>query len=159
MITVQKLSAFSARLSAKNLLSIWRLRRTGSHPIFSEVLRIHFLQPLPEPLRIVLLPFRSERPALFEYLLLDEDVCLRSESQGDRIAGPAVDVPGGFAPRKVDPGEERVVPQIVDDDPIDLRLELRENVLQEVVGHRPGSRDALHLDGDRIGFEDAHPDG
>src|SRR5690349_16528488 len=101
---------------------------------------------------------RPKGPALFQYLFLYEDLGVRAKGERDRVAGPTVDVPGGVAAREVDPGEERVVLELVDDDPHDPRIELLQDVSEQVVRHGPGRRDFLHLDGDGVGFEDADPD-
>ena len=50
---------------------------------------------------------------------------------------------------QVELGEERAVAQLGDDDPFDGHAELVEDVLEEVVGHRPRGLDPLQGKGDR----------
>src|SRR3954464_3641528 len=87
---------------------------SGSHPVFSEVLRIHFLEPFLEPFGVRLGALGAERLALFEHVLFDEDLRLRPKRQGDRVARAAVDVPALLTPGEVDPREEGVVAKLVD---------------------------------------------
>src|SRR3954467_15822243 len=97
---------------------------SGGHPVFSEVLRIHFLEPLLEPFGVRLRALGAERLVPFEHVLFDEDLRLRPEREGDRVARPAVDVPALLASGQVDSREEGVVAKLVDYDALDADSEL-----------------------------------
>src|SRR5262245_12113503 len=56
-------------------------------------------------------------------------------------------------------GEERVVLEVGHDDLEHLGLERLEDVLDEIVRHRPRRGDLLELERDGVGFEDANPNG
>ena len=53
---------------------------------------------------------------------------------------------------------ERVLLQIGDDDLPNIRLEIVNDIPEQVVRHRPRGRHILDLERDRIRLEDAHPD-
>ena len=59
--------------------------------------------------------------------------------------------------REVDERVERVLLQVADDDLLHRRLEVLDDVAQQVVRHRPRRRDVLDLQRDRVGLEDARP--
>src|SRR6187551_1552206 len=93
-----------------------------SHPVLAQLVRARLFQPLAQAFRILLRSLRSEVAALLEDHLLDEDLRPRAQRQGDRVARAAVDGEARIAPGQVDPGEERVLAEVVDHDALDARL-------------------------------------
>ena len=59
--------------------------------------------------------------------------------------------------RQVDERVERVLLQVADDDLLHRRLQVLDDVAQQVVRHRPRRRDVLDLQRDGVGLEDARP--
>src|SRR5437879_8708548 len=132
--------------------------------VLLEVLRLDVLQPLAQLLRIVGLD-RLRRllrdlhlPGLREDLLLHEDRGGHAQRQRDGVRGPRVDRVLGVAELEVEDGEEGVVLEGGHHDLAHLGLERLEDVLDQVVRHRPGGGDLLELQRDGVGLEDADPD-
>src|SRR5947208_3727752 len=132
--------------------------------VLLEVLRFDVLQPLSQLLRIVGLHrlgrlLRDLHLArLWKDLLLHEDRRGHAQSQRDGVRGPRVDGVLGVAELEVQDGEEGIVLEVGHDDLEHLRLERLEDVLDEVVRHRPRRRDLLELQRNGVGLEDADPD-
>src|SRR3989449_6046774 len=132
--------------------------------VLLEVLRLDVLQPLPQLLRIVGLD-RLRRflrdlhlAGLRKDLLLHEDGGGHAQRQRDGVRGARVDGVLGLAELEVEDGEERVVLEVGHDDLEHLDLERLEDVLDQIVRHRPRRRDLLQLQRDGVGLEDADPD-
>src|SRR5690349_14392957 len=94
----------TTRLRAKEPREFFR--RDALHAVLAELVRARFLEPLAEPVRVLIGALRMERPALFEDLLLDEDLRLGAEGERDRVGRAAVDRQVAVLARQVDPGEE-----------------------------------------------------
>src|SRR2546422_1727710 len=132
--------------------------------VLLEVLRLDVLQPLPQLLRIVGLD-RLRRflrdlhlAGLRKDLLLHEDGGGHAQRQRDGVRGARVDGVLGLAELEVEDGEERVVLEVGHDDLEHLDLERLEDVLDQIVRHRPRRRDLLQVQRDGVGLEDADPD-
>src|SRR5947209_15382173 len=132
--------------------------------VLLEVLWLDVLQPRRLLLRIVGLD-RLRRflrdlhlAGLRKDLLLHEDGGGHAQRQRDGVRGARVDGVLGLAELEVEDGEERVVLEVGHDDLEHLDLERLEDVLDQVVRHRPRRRDLLQLQRDGVGLEDADPD-
>ena len=81
-----------------------------------------------------------------------------ADRQGDRVARARVDLDLGAVDRHGDLRVERVLPELGHRDLDHTRLELGEDVREEVVRHRPGRRGSLELHQDRCCLRMADPD-
>jgi hypothetical protein len=78
-----------------------------------------------------------------------------AERQGDGVAGPRVDGDGAGRRLQVDERVERVLLQVADDDLLHCRLQILDDVPDQVVCHRPRRLDVLDLQRDGVGLEHA----
>src|SRR5262249_50218416 len=128
-----------------------------------EVLRLDVLQPLAELVGIVRLHRLRllgdlEALRLADDFLVDVDGSRHAEGERDGVRGTRIDGVLGLAELQLQDGEERILLEVGHDDLQDLRLERLEDVLDQVVRHRPRRRDLLELERDGVGLEDADPD-
>ena len=136
------------RASAQPLLHLVAAHRLG----------VEALEPLLQPLGVLFVGHEVDGLGVVDDAILDEDRRLRPQRQRDGVARPGVDRDRLPVHEQVDERVERVLSQVGDDDLLDVRLEVADDVLQQVVRHRPRRRHVLHLQGDGVGLEDADPD-
>ena len=99
-----------------------------------------------------------DRLGVVDDRVLDEDRRPRPQRQRNGIARPRVDGHRVAVERQVDERVEGVLLQVADDDLLHRRLEVRDDVAQQIVRHRPRRGDVLDLQRDGVGLEDPHPD-
>src|SRR4029453_4010158 len=125
----------------------------------SEVFGIHVVDEIAElldDLLRLLLGGLLARAALLGAVVLGKDRGADAYGQGDGVGGPARHGTHLALGADDDLGEERALAQLGDRDAPDVGADLFEQVLDEVVRHRPGRFDVLHGEGDRLCL--GHPD-
>src|SRR4051794_28287605 len=134
---------------------------TKLHLVFAEVVRVEALEPLVQPIRVALsdLARRIEGFGVVDHRLLDEDRRPRPQRQRDRVARPGIDRQRLVIHAKMNQRVEGILLEVADHDLFDGRLEVVDDVTQQVVRHRSRRRHVLDLQGDGVRFEDPHPDG
>src|SRR5439155_22800085 len=90
--------------------------------------------------------------------LVGEDRHLYADGQGDRVAGPRVDLHVASVHLEHDAGEEGVVGEVVDDDVFDAGAQAIDDRAQQVVGEGPGDGHFLEADGDGVRLGGPYPD-
>src|SRR4029453_11410203 len=132
----------------------WRLR-------LLEVLRTDLVEELAEfpYLALLVVALLDQDGGLAEHALLREDRRVGPHRQGDGVAGPARHREPAAVLAQLDGGVEGAFLEPGGDHPLDRDHQLVEEVLEQVVGERPGGGHALQGEGDRGRLDVADPDG
>src|ERR1035437_4867570 len=128
------------------------------HLVLAEIVGIEALQPLLQPIGVRRLRHEIDRLGVVDDRLLHENRRPRPQRQRNRVARPRVDGHRLAVQPQVDERVERVLLQVADDHLLHRRLEVLDDVAQEIMRHRPRRRDVLDLQRDRVGLENPDPD-
>ena len=124
----------------------------------TEFLRVEVFEPLLQALGVVLVGCQVDGLGVVDDRVFHEDRRLGPEREGDRIARPGVHSDRIAVQSEVDHRVKGILLQIADDDLLHRRLQIGDDIAQQVVRHRAWRRDVLDLKCDRIRLEESDPD-
>src|SRR5262245_12152245 len=150
----------TTKLSAECGADLAQLRRGSRlHFVTAQLLWIDGLEPAPQALGLIDLPFVTGSRRSSENGVFDEDRHLDAQRKRHRIGGASVDRELLPVANDVNQREERVVPKVGDDHAVDAGVQGVDQVSQEVVGHRPWREASVQLLRDRVRLEETDENG